>query len=412
MPVEDIAGILARPPAAVRQRAADRPEGREISLASGRAWTVEEKAMVAKLYPTMSAKEISQLIQRTLPAVYACITKLGIERQNRRWTPENDAELARLYPTTPTDELAEMLSRSRFAVICRVRLIGVIKEGISWSAEADDKLARLYPYVPAEEIAQILGRTPTAVRSRASELGVRKAGHFWTAEEEATLIRNYFKMPVEDIAKIIKKSPRSVSLHASYIGLRKVKIWRHEEDMEIEKLRPIMSIKNIASYLGRTYASVAGRRQRIRQYEKPLTSEETAELLRLYPKMSSIDIAKRYGRALHVIRAAAAENGLKKFERWSRLEDKILTELYPDIPAIIISKMIGRSISAIHRHAKILGITVAHAQDGHASSHKYTMWFLQREIVGLDHEAHEKFGRKRYLLRTRMKRNIVFGGAW
>jgi arsenate reductase-like glutaredoxin family protein len=216
-------------------------------------------------------------------------------------------------------------------------------------------------------------------------------------------------MPLTEISKIIGRSPQAVQFHASSIGLRKLRSWTLEEIIEIDKLRPVMPLKDIARYLGRTPESIYGRMSRIRKYESPLTSEEIIELLRLDPRTSIVEIARHFKRSLRVIREHVAEIGLEKYERWTPEEDRLL-ELSSSMPRGLITKLIGRSADAIKQRAAQRKITSERAVK-HVSSHNFTMRFLQRVIIGLDPETHEKYGRaalryQRIALQARNRRYV------
>ena len=200
-PMEDIAKSLGRTVNAIKARLA------LLDLKCDRFWLPEEKAILIKLYPIVSAKEIARVINRTPNSIHRYARKLGFKNKDA-WTPEQNDTLRRLYLTRSTEELAKKFGRSAETIRRHARHIGIARKvrNLPWTDRETDKLVSLYPFVSNEEIAQILTasnggiqRTAGAVRAQAQRLGLRKIGYTWTVEEKVALIKNYFKITPKEL---------------------------------------------------------------------------------------------------------------------------------------------------------------------------------------------------------------------
>lgn len=121
----DVAAMLGRTLYAIEKR-------RQVigAAATGpRRWTAEEVALVNKLIPSMTYREIGAHVGRS-PKAIEVMAGRRTSRPNKRsadWTEEEDAMLRRLFPDHTTNQAAERLGRSAKSVERRAARLGLQK---------------------------------------------------------------------------------------------------------------------------------------------------------------------------------------------------------------------------------------------------------------------------------------------
>lgn len=97
-------------------------------------------------------------------------------KTRHRWTAEDDALLRRLYPTTSSREIAPMIGVTQSAVQQRAKALRIRKPVVAiWTPELEARLRELYVDLSAADCADTLGLTLKQVESKAHQIGLRKS---------------------------------------------------------------------------------------------------------------------------------------------------------------------------------------------------------------------------------------------
>lgn len=183
MPTTDIARHLGRLLIVVEKRARALGLPKEQSYRSREVlWSPKEDALLRRLHPTMTIKEIAARLKRPVGGVSYRAYTLGLRRRpdgHRKWMAKEDAYIRKHYATTNYDTIANHLKRTVNAVTGRVQALGLTKERPKvqrWTVEEDRILRKLFGTIPQWEIARKLNRKPGSVYARSGELGLSGTG--------------------------------------------------------------------------------------------------------------------------------------------------------------------------------------------------------------------------------------------
>lgn len=95
---------------------------------NNRPWTPQEDEQLRQLYPTTTARELGELLERTLPAVRMRLEKLELTTPRvvpRSWVKEEDAVVKKFYGKKTAAEIGAMIGRTQFAVVGRAKHLKV-----------------------------------------------------------------------------------------------------------------------------------------------------------------------------------------------------------------------------------------------------------------------------------------------
>ena len=325
------------------------------------SWTEKEDKKLEKLYRSKTAKEIAEILGRTLYSVHSRAAILGLNKKHPVWTQEMDIKLILFYPDTTTRIIAEGLGKTIKAVIHRAKKLGLSKESVLWTPEEDAKIKKLYPKMKTEKLAEILRRTPRAVAFRAYRLGVEKiVTPAWTLEHSQFLIKNYQKMTNSELGEALGKSLSTISHHAKRLGLRKTYKWTPKEKALFMQIYPEMTAKEVAYFLNKSKDSVQSR-------VKTIKKEESAK---------------------------------KKRKRWTKGDDWALKELYPVLKIGDIARYFGRAKCTIYKHIKKLELYRLREPSESELLSEFKYKWLLRHFTGIELIPKETYGTKKYLLDT------------
>lgn len=115
-----------------------------------------------------------------------------------------------------------------------------LKKPTMWDEDEIAKLKELYPVTLNSDLAKILGKSLSSIEKKGHQLGLSKSKEFrsqinkknadssprcksWTNEEEEFLVENYKKKSGKDIAKKLGRSYASIIYKAQKLGLKKNK---------------------------------------------------------------------------------------------------------------------------------------------------------------------------------------------
>jgi hypothetical protein len=175
---------------------------------------------------------LGRRLGRSPDAVRLHAQQLGIYRPTprRRWTDWEDALIRDGYTSAlGCAQIARQLPhRSAARVPARAGKLGLATCGRRWSIQDDQRLAQLTARgATLEDVAQRLGRTPEALRRRAARLGAkpprpapasRRARH-WTGEEDELLGLHHALNPAR-LAELLGRSDAAVCRRLCALGLR------------------------------------------------------------------------------------------------------------------------------------------------------------------------------------------------
>ena len=108
-------------------------------------------------------------------AVIFKASNIGLKKQVfRPWSRQEIALLKKLYPHNTIRDIAKELGRTPAAVLGRAHKSGICEQRNIWSKKELNLLKKLYPTRTAEQIAEQIGRPLQATRKKIVLLGLRK----------------------------------------------------------------------------------------------------------------------------------------------------------------------------------------------------------------------------------------------
>jgi hypothetical protein len=173
------------------------------------AWTPEEDALIRKLYPTTPTKTLAEQMnyRRSTHSIVQHANTIGVSKepiaQCNTWTPEEDALIRELYPTTSAKALSEKMNhrRSPDAIYRQAIALGIRK----------NKKSRLPTYGrPSAPVRE--ATPPPAPPKRATKPAgdLEQAGGF-SVHEEITSLREQ-ALRVLEKAKAAEAAKRLVTV--------------------------------------------------------------------------------------------------------------------------------------------------------------------------------------------------------
>ncbi len=170
----EIAEQTGRPLTAVRQKAYTLGiKTRELHI-----WSVNEVKLLKKLYPSENTQSIADKLGLPLKLVRQKTYRLGIQKVGTApvcvWSRQEEALLRKMYPDNSVRDIANKLGRTVQAVARRASKLGLRKSNAVWSKRELNLLRKLYPSRTAQQIADQIGRSVRATRLRIHKLGLKK----------------------------------------------------------------------------------------------------------------------------------------------------------------------------------------------------------------------------------------------
>lgn len=204
-----------------------------------------------------------------------------------------------------------------------------------WSLADDRELQRLYQNRSLENISTALDRSTHAISIRASKLGLRRhvaitIGHSrlkrgpagWSAHEIETIhkLSKYFS--IIEISKLINRSRNSVKAKMRHLNIESVtkstNSWSERQQKFLEKNLPLMSIESISLSLGRSKKAIKhkiaqlGLHQATTESQSKWTSEQTANLVQLFPTALWLELIQATQHNRNQIQKKANRLGLQR----------------------------------------------------------------------------------------------------
>lgn len=203
-----------------------------LAASAARPYAPDEDAALRTIVAVAgSLDELAGRLGRSHSALRLRAVKLGLVRpgERRRWTPSEDAAIRDGYDTgLSCREIARQLpGRTLGAVAARASKLGLATHARRWTAADDERLRALAERHRIDELARLLGRTPDGLRQRARKLGLvllehrasGRGGARWTAPED-DLLRLHAGLNPAILAGLVGRSDRAVTIRLSKLGLR------------------------------------------------------------------------------------------------------------------------------------------------------------------------------------------------
>lgn len=187
-----------------------------------KAWTDSDIKTLRELYPHNPAKEVANLLQRSVPSVEHKASELGVRKSNRttqmlRWTPNDIDALKKLYPYRPVQEIAQKLQRTAAATQRKAALLNLkkVERAIppnAWTPSDIATLRNLHQTHLIREIAEVLGRTYEATERMSGILGLQKNANrcVWSLEDDRYLRKMYKTRSIQKIAELMDRPAGAV----------------------------------------------------------------------------------------------------------------------------------------------------------------------------------------------------------
>ena len=148
------------------------------------------------------------------------------QRHRNRWAQWTIAELSFVeqhYGQLSVAEIGEKLGRTVSAVIAKASLLGLTDSG-NWSSGEKDFLKKHYGRLSTQKIAARLGRSVSAVRAVVTKLA---------------LMRAHYKKGIDGMTLLLPERTRgAIVAQAGKMGLTEARLWQPDEDRVLREIYP------------------------------------------------------------------------------------------------------------------------------------------------------------------------------
>lgn len=189
----------------------------------------------------------------------------------------------------------------------------------------------LYPRSDEQHVARLLGRSVESVRRKAEELfrQPNKRGP-WTRQEDETLRKAYGLLRPAALGLVLGRSQRDVRQRVRRLRTElRSGPWTNREQMLLKKVYGTRSDHNLVVCLSRP----------------------KAEILRMASRLC-LSKDKRF-------LASARNQAPRGMPRWSQAEVQRLIRLYPHVDNLQIARLLGRSVASVANKANQLQLSKA-----------------------------------------------------
>lgn len=238
-----------------------------------RPWSESDIKTMRRLYPHTSGNQLARMLDRTPFGISGTANRLRLKKKHadefrtnrplelRRWSEKENRILKKLYPSHTAVEISELIDRTAGAIVAHANYMR-LKKTRQWTQKEYAYLRRFHNKKPSAEVSRILGRTVETIRGKAKELGVARKAPRWPSRQEKLLIKYYPTMEAKKLAKRIGRTPRAINTKALELGIRRYpedRRWTRQEDKTVRKYYRKMPYKELAIKLGCNYEDIRGR---------------------------------------------------------------------------------------------------------------------------------------------------------
>ena len=193
----------------------------------GEAWTHDDDVKLRRQRGSgASNARIAELMGRSLRAVEARASRLGIKTRRRRWTADEDAAIERMRAEGKTaQEIAAQIGRTRVAVERRAQCLGLEHVKRAWTVAERRRLVALYEQgLSRDEIAAQLNRTTVAIKDALDiEINPRERLHLrrWAAWEDRVIRGGWSEQTDAQLAAALGRTAAAVKARRCKLGLHR-----------------------------------------------------------------------------------------------------------------------------------------------------------------------------------------------
>lgn len=196
-----------------------------------RKWTEEDNMFLMENWEKMDVHSLAHNLNRSIRIVKQRATVMGLSKgavpnPRKKWSIEERALLAKLYPIHRVKEIAILLGVTESIVRSMAAKLGLKK---SWTHDQEDLLRERYPLEGASDgLRKDIGKTKSALHEKARKMGVSYSPHKeWTDEEIDLLRQHYPEFGADKVLQTkLKREPCIIWRMVRKLGLRVDKRYR------------------------------------------------------------------------------------------------------------------------------------------------------------------------------------------
>jgi hypothetical protein len=224
-----------------------------------RKWSSEENDFIRKNYKKMSVEEISQHINRTVPAIRKRALALGVASEVNRWSLEEEEFLKDKWGIINLDSIAKKLNRSRNSVMLKAHQLS-LREQVSACGV----------YLTPNDISSILGVNIRTLYSWIwnGNIGYRK---FRVGKKKK------YQIAIEDLCEFLEKYQDKWNSQKADL----IQIKSYFSSYFISRNNKLRIIGDMPDWMVK---KIERDKEGFREYIKPWTTKEEQELLSMAKK--------------------------------------------------------------------------------------------------------------------------------
>lgn len=183
-------------------------------------YTQDELNYIHDNYTSMTAKELSIKLNKSIGSVNNATRKMGLVKQtHNKWTEEEIKFLQDNYMGMASEEIAKHINHSVDAINTMRDRLGFVRNK-NWTDKEVQFLKDNFESVLFSELSKTLGRTEGAIRAKCFDLNLFK-NNPWTDDEINFVKENYIEMKTSDISQVLMRTTSAIELKARRLGLKK-----------------------------------------------------------------------------------------------------------------------------------------------------------------------------------------------
>lgn len=239
---------------------------KSLELTNRNLYTEKEINLIRELRPHYTLKDLSEIVDRTVPSLRQICYKRKIYGSRNLWSPKDELFLKENIETMTHKELALILDHSETAISTRAASKGWYRPSTSQKMKIyDDFIKENYQNMTCKEIAEELAESEQDIKLRIDALKLTK--EIWTKEQIKILEDSYPTTRAEDISVLIDKTVSSIIHKANRLNLKIISrnnCWLPHEIDQLKKMTTEgYSRLYIATTTGKSDASVGKKQKKL-----------------------------------------------------------------------------------------------------------------------------------------------------
>lgn len=336
------------------------------------SWTSKEiNFVIENTKKRKSAKEIGKLLGRTEFAVRKIINTKKIVN-NRFWTDQEVCLLKEYYPSCRRDRLEELIpTKTKQQIISKAKKLKLRKQDKYKSGELEKIIIKRWKEdISRKQLSKELGISIGTLYKKSKELGLKKDIRFsknarskrWSGQDIEFIKKNYKNKTYKQMASFLGRTFASVLQKTHELGLEKEKKWTQDE-LNILILNKDLTNKQISKIIDRTERSIKNKFNEIKalRYRRSWKTEEIRFATKLFNKgLTNKRIAKILHRTPISVKTLKNKLGIIKDQSWTKEEINILRTKHYNTTLHNISRLLpNRTTRAIKTKLDFLGLPYA-----------------------------------------------------